>query len=147
MQRPRMRGKIKRKSAVASLAELGEGELEQMARKARYEPSPYHKSAQEAERWGLSRAVHRPDTTLCEAGTIGGRRDAVRLLRLGIRLGMVSETRRGDWPQNVWAVDDKGVAYEAQLSNRGVGEYHGYPMKRYDGFTGFVKRVWGERSQ
>jgi len=60
-------------------------------------------------------------------------------------LKMVSEQKRQGWPQNVWAVDDEGVVYEAQLSNSETGEYHGYPMKVGDGFTIFVAREWEKR--
>ena len=58
---------------------------------------------------------------------------------------MVSERRRGDWPQNVWAVDEEGVVYEGQLGNLEMGEYHGYPMKQDDGFAGFIRAEWKRR--
>ena len=74
-------------------------------------------------------------------------RDAAELLKLGIRRGMVSEQQRGDWPQNVWAVDADGIVYEAQLSNRERGEYHGYPMKHGDKFAEFVQNEWERRGQ
>ncbi len=59
---------------------------------------------------------------------------------------MVSMARRGNWPQNVWAVDDNGVVYEAQLTNQGTGEYHGYPMKLGDCFADFVVAEWTRRA-
>ena len=71
--------------------------------------------------------------------------DPSELLGSGIRRGMVSEQRRQGWPQNVWAVDDAGVVYEAQLSNSETGEYHGYPMKVGDGFAAFIAREWERR--
>ena len=58
---------------------------------------------------------------------------------------MVSEQRRNGWPQNVWAVDADGIVYEAQLSNSGLGEYHGYPMKQGDSFASFVGKEWEKR--
>ena len=67
------------------------------------------------------------------------------LLRSGFRRGMVSEQKRQGWPQNVWAVDNAGIVYEAQLSNSDTGEYHGYPMKVDDGFTAFIAREWERR--
>ena len=53
----------------------------------------------------------------------------------------------GNWPRNVWAVDAEGYIYEAQLSNRGLGEYHGYPMKDGDRFAEYVRTEWERRSQ
>ena len=58
---------------------------------------------------------------------------------------MVSEQRRGFWPQNVRAVDDDGMVYEAQLGNLETGEYHGYPMKQGDSFAKFIGEEWKRR--
>ena len=145
MKHPQKRRKIKRKSAVALLGTISKGSLEQMAQDARYRPSPYHKSDPAA--WGLSRPVPRPDKTVCDGAGITCCRDAVELLKSGIRRGMVSEQQRGDWPQNVWAVDAEGIIYEAQLSNRERGEDHGYPMKHGDRFAEFVQSEWERRGQ
>lgn len=60
---------------------------------------------------------------------------------------MVSKQKRGNWPQNVWAVDSEGYVYEAQLSNSGNGEYHGYPMKDGDRFAETVRNEWERRNQ
>ena len=73
-------------------------------------------------------------------------KDVLRDIDSGIRRGMVSEQQRGDWPQNIWAVDAEGIVYEAQLSNRELGEYHGYPMKHGDRFAEFVQSEWERRS-
>ena len=69
----------------------------------------------------------------------------LRSLTAGFRRGMVSQQIRRGWPRNVWAVDEDGVVYEAQLSNAETGEYHGYPMKRDDGFTAFIAAEWERR--
>ena len=71
--------------------------------------------------------------------------NATALLRSGFRRGMVSEQKRGGWPQNVWAVDADGTVYEAQLSNSVLGEYHGYPMTKADSFTAFISKEWENR--
>ena len=61
---------------------------------------------------------------------------------------MVSEHKNdGKWPRNVWVVDAEGYIYEAQLSNSGLGEYHGYPMKEGDRFAEYVRTEWERRSQ
>ena len=130
---------------MASLGKISEGTLEQMAQDARYRASPYHKS--NPADWGLSRPRPRPDKTVCEGSGITCCWDATELLKSGIRRGMVSEQQRGDWPQNIWAVDAEGIVYEAQLSNRELGEYHGYPMKHGDRFAEFVQSEWEKRSQ
>lgn len=108
---------------------------------ARYMPSPYHKSAPSA----AGRPIPRHDKTLCDEKAVAAAGGARALLESGFRYGMVSARTRGEWPQNVWAVDAHGTVYEAQLTNRGNGEYHGYPMKADDWFTGYVFEQWEER--
>jgi len=73
--------------------------------------------------------------------------NAPGLLRSGFHRGMVSEQKRGGWPQNVWAVDADGIVYEAQLSNLGLGQYHGYPMTKGDGFAVFISKEWENRGR
>lgn len=146
MERPQKRSKTKKKTAVAPSDEYDKDTLEQMARDARYKPSPYHKSNPVA--WGLpGPPQNRPDKTVCEGSGITCGRDAIKLLKSGIRCGMVSKQKRGDWPQNVWAVDAEGFVYESQLSNSGLGEYHGYPMTDGDHFAEIVRTEWERRSQ
>jgi len=146
MRRPQKRSKTKKKTVIASADEIELDILEQMAKDARYRPSPYHKSNPAA--WGLpGLSQRRPDKTVCEGSGITCSRDAIELLKTGIRCGMVSKQKRGNWPQNVWAVDAEGYVYEAQLSNSGTGEYHGYPMKDSDRFVEFVQTEWERRNQ
>jgi hypothetical protein len=57
---------------------------------------------------------------------------------------MVSVQSRDAWPQNVWSVLE-GEAYEAQLENREVGVYHGYPMPSDDDFRHLILLEWGRR--
>ena len=59
---------------------------------------------------------------------------------------MFSTRFRNGWPQNVWAVDGDGVVYEAQLTNREAGEYHGYPMRLGDRFAEFLAAQWEKRA-
>ena len=115
-----------------------------MERTATYRPSPYHKSKSSGP--GLPAIPSpRPDKTICDGPTAEGSQDAAELLKSAFRRGMVSRQRRGSWPQNVWAVDDEGMVYEAQLGNLETGEYHGYPMKQDDGFTSFIGEEWKRR--
>ena len=83
--------------------------------------------------------------TICDGPSAGTHRNAIELLRAGFRRGMMSRQIRRGWPRNVWAVDEDGVVYEAQLSNAETGEYHGYPMKQGDGFAAFIAAEWERR--
>jgi hypothetical protein len=84
----------------------------------------------------------RADKTLCDAVNIFSRSAALAALRDGVRRGLVSRTRRGDFPQNVWSVTADGIPLEAQLENRETGTYHGYPMPENDDFRTTVLRAW-----
>ena len=146
MKRPQKRSKPKKKNATASVDKFDRDSLERMARDAKYRASPYHKT--NPADWGLSGPPrHRPDKTVCEGFGITCSREAVELLKSSIRCGMISDQQRGNWPQNVWAVDSENTVYEAQLSNSGLGEYHGYPLKDGDRLADHVRTEWEKRSQ
>lgn len=66
----------------------------------------------------------------------------MRLLREGIRRGLVSEQNRKDFPQNIWAVTEDGTPLEAALDNQEQGSYHGYPMWTDDQFARKVIEQW-----
>lgn len=87
-------------------------------------------------------ASPRADKTLCDLAGIFSRHEALRLLRGGIKRGLVSEQLRGGFPQNIWAVSSEGIPLEAQLENAGSGTYHGYPMPESDPFREMVLRRW-----
>ena len=80
--------------------------------------------------------------TLCDGVGILQRAAALRLLREGIRRGLVSEQRRGEFPQNIQAVADDRTALEAALDNQTTGSYHGYPMWPDDYFAKKVIKKW-----
>ena len=141
MKRPQRRTRQKKKSMLASAASVDRGELQRMAERARYSPSPYHK-ARPSNTVG---ATPRPDKTVCGRLALPDCRDAADLLKAGILRGMISTQLRRGWPQNVWAVDDAGIVYEAQLGNSELGEYHGYPMKADDHFARVVRKEWEGR--
>ena len=141
MRRPQRRSKPKPRVALAAVGEVSREELNRMENTASYRPSPYHKSSGGPE----TDAAPRPDKTICDGPATGGHRKPLLLLRAGIRRGMVSRQTRRGWPRQVWAVGDDGVVYEGQLSNEQTGEYHGYPMKKGDGFAGFIGEEWERR--
>jgi hypothetical protein len=89
-------------------------------------------------------ASPRPDKTLCDTIEVFERSEALRLIRLGVERGLVSERWVGNFPQNIWSVTEGGVPLEAELENRDVGQYHGYPMPETDPFRDIVLAAWRE---
>lgn len=85
----------------------------------------------------------RQGKSLCDEVDIFSRSEALRLLREGMRRGLVSRQERGDgWPQNIWAVTNNGRPLEAMLENPAQGVYHGYPMPSGDPFADEVLKRW-----
>ena len=86
----------------------------------------------------------RPHKTLCDDAGIFEKAAAQDLLEAGIRRGLVSSRfgARGTFPQNIWAVSDQGVAFEAQLENPAQGTYHGYPLPDTDPLKEQVLAWW-----
>ncbi|MCF7996562.1 MAG: hypothetical protein K9L88_17260 [Chromatiaceae bacterium] len=88
-------------------------------------------------------AAHcRADKSLCDDTGILTRAAALKLLRAGVRRGLMSEQRRNGWPQNIWAVTDAGEPLEAMLENPEQGAYHGYPMPENDPFRIEILKCW-----
>lgn len=105
--------------------------LDYLAAVVRYGGNPEHK--RNPGNFGLSPPSQpKVDKTLCDEAGIFDRATAERLLKEGLRRGVVSTQVRDQWPQNVWAVFNNDVVLEAELENRGAGTYHGYPMPRHD---------------
>jgi hypothetical protein len=115
-----------------------------MAKRVVYSGSPFHKKS--PGDYGLTPATApRPGKTLCDANGEFLLAEAQALIRAGIKKGMVSGQFRGDWPQNIWAVNDAGEAFEAELENKEGGHYHGYPMPLNDPFLRKVLEEWRRR--
>ena len=89
-------------------------------------------------------AQPRADKTLCEGANIVTRSEAERLLKEGVRKGLVSVQTRGQFPQNIWAVTDNGCPLEAQLKNQQRGIYHGYPVPHTDPFGEVILEYWNK---
>ena len=107
--------------------------------KLRYGGNPEHK--RHAGDYGLSPpSGPRPGKTLCDTVEIFSRAAALTLLRDGLMKGVFSAQERNGWPQNVWAVTEKGEPVEAQLESDGM--YHGYPMAESDPFREKVLDRW-----
>ncbi len=98
-------------------------DLRTLAASVEYGGSPYH-------RWpgnssdGVSAA--RPDATRCPPDIT--RDIARRWLRSAIEAGDVGGIWEPDtYPQRAWKRVD-GKVFEARITNRTTGEYHGYPI-------------------
>jgi len=120
---------------------LVKADLDRLAGQVKYTGNAEHK--RNPGDFGLPPPLGpRPGKTLCDGANIFQRRVAVKLLKEGIRRGLVSKQVRGEFPQNIWAVTEDGIALEAQLDNCETGSYHGYPMREDDGFLEKVIAKW-----
>ena len=74
------------------------------------------------------------------------RDEASRLLKAGLRRGMISAHAEGGWPKYVWAMDDEGEVYEAKLGHDGE-RYHGYRLAEDDkAMRRWVTAEWSKRT-
>ena len=116
-------------------------ELTLLAERVRYTGSPYHK--RDPGDFGLTPpAQPLPDKTLCDEAGITSKLEAYRLLIRGVRKGLISVRRDGQFPVNIWSVTRDGVPLEAQLENRVMGTYHGYPLASNGDFGDVVLERW-----
>lgn len=131
----------KRKLLTAAQASARADELEKLAQRAGYGGNPEHKK--NPGDFGLMPPSDpRQGKSLCDVAKIFKRDDAEKLLREGLRKGLVSDRMSGEWPKNVWSVTADGLALEAQLENPALGSYHGYPMPETDPLSLEVIRRW-----
>jgi hypothetical protein len=115
--------------------------LADLANRACYGGNPEHKK--NPGDFGLTPpASPRQGKSLCDVAQIFKREEALRLLREGIRKGMVSDREDHGWPKNVWSVTKNGIPMEAQLENPMTGCYHGYPMPGSDPLASEVLVRW-----
>lgn len=132
-----------RKMRPAPQSDSDRTHLKNLAERAGYGGNPEHK--RNPGDFDLSPPTSpKPDKSLCDTAGIFSRSEAVSLLREGIQKGLISVREKDGWPQNVWAVDKKGVPLEAQLENAGLGIYHGYPVPEADKFREMILKRWGQ---
>ena len=111
-----------------------------LAAQVRYAGNPEHKR-NPGDFNLVPPAAPRRGKSLCDDAHIFSRADAVKLLRSGLKMGLVDARWPGEgWPQIVWAVTGDGHPLEAQ--REGEGAYHGYPMPDADPFRAAVLERW-----
>lgn len=115
--------------------------LQELAARLRYGGKPEHK--RNPGDFGLTPpALPRDDKSLCDEIHLFKRAEALRLLRLGVERGMISEWDGSGYPKNIWSMTDDGIPLEAQLENPGNGTYHGYPLEVNDDYREQVIARW-----
>lgn len=135
----------KRKLLTPEQVKARVDELGKLADRARYGGNPEHKK--NPGDFGLTPPSDpRQGKSLCDVAKIFKRDDPAKLLRDGLREGLVSDRMDGEWPWNVWSVTADGLAMEAQLENAHLGTYHGYPMPETDPLSQEVIRRWERRN-
>lgn len=118
-----------------------ESKLAILAERVTYGGNPEHKV--DPGNFGLTPPANpRADKSMCDAVGVFDSHTALRLLWEGIKRGLVSEQVRGDFPQTVWSVTDRGAPVEGQLENQRLGTYHGYLMPANDPLTERVLEKW-----
>jgi len=129
----------KRRLCLAEVLQDRRRAVSSQIEKVRYSGNPEHK--RNPGDFGLDPpSAPRPGKTLCDQVEIYSRAEALTLLRAGLLRGTFSMQERDGWPQNVWAVTERGEPLEAQLEGQGV--YHGYPMAEADPFRAKILDRW-----
>ncbi|MDB9310574.1 hypothetical protein PN471_18490 [Aphanizomenon sp. CS-733/32] len=139
-------GKFNDKRKMLNLEECDFQHLSDLASKAKYGGNPEHK--RNPGDFNLTPpSSPRKKKSLCDSVKVFTRKEALALLRKGIKMGLVSDRSTGFWPKNVWSIMDDGTPLEAQLESSEQGSYHGYPMQKTDPFYEEVIKQWRIRSE
>lgn len=118
--------------------------LMELSKKITYGGNPEHK--RNPGDFGLTPPSQpRPHKSLCDIVNIFTKAEAIKLLKDGLKKGLVSVNESNGFPQNIWSVSNDGYPLEAQLENPDQGVYHGYPMPETDPFRDEVLACWGEK--
>lgn len=119
-----------------------EVERQEANKKFVYTGSPYHK--RDPGDFNLTPpASPRPDKSLCDASPVRTKAEAQRLLSLAAQQGLWDRRTLNGVPSIVWCVEDSFV-YEAQLENKELAQYHGYPLPSGDPYREKILQVYGE---
>lgn len=138
--------KFNPKRKMLNLEECNFQSLSDLASQAQYGGNPEHK--RNPGDFNLTPpGSPRSAKSLCDSVKVFTRKEALALLRKGIKNGLVSDRFIERWPKNVWSVIDNETPLEAQLESSGQGAYHGYPMPKNDPFCEEVIKQWRIRSE
>ena len=132
------------KRRIAKRGHFTPAELAHFSGRARYEGSAHHKL--HPADYGFHPPVNpRPAKSVCDDVRVIRLDEATELLRSGFAKGMVSTCSPQDMPKFVWAVDDRGEAFEAKLSRD--GRYHGYRLTLDESsMRAWVQEEWERRA-
>lgn len=120
--------------------------IEDLLRRATYEPSSKHK--RHPHLYGLEPfRGNRSDGTMCDQHAEfkpAQVRTIPRLLRRGIQAGLIGHDERV-----IWTVGDDGWIYEGRKTNPARLEFHGYPLRHGEPIVTPVWRrftAWADRN-
>jgi hypothetical protein len=139
-------GNFNPKRKMCNLEECDFQHLSDLASKVQYGGNPEHKK--NPGDFNLTPpSSPRSAKSLCDSVKVFTRKEALAVLRKGIKNGLVSDRFIGQWPKNVWSIMDDETPLEAQLESSEQGSYHGYPMPKEDPFCEEVIKQWRIRSE
>lgn len=139
-------GQFNPKRRMLKIEECNFDDLLTFSKKAQYGGNPEHKK-NPGDFKLTPPSKPRAGKSLCDSVGVFTRKEALDLLRKGIKIGLVSHRFLGKWPKNVWSVMDDETPLEAQLESSETGSYHGYPMQKEDPFYEEVIKQWRIRSE
>lgn len=139
-------GNFNPKRKILNLEECDFENLSNLSSQVQYGGNPEHKK-NPGDFKLTPPSSPRPAKSLCDSVKVFTRKEALDLLRNGIKIGLVSDRFEGKWPKNVWSVMDDGIPLEAQIESSEQGSYHGYPMQEEDPFCKEVIKQWRIRSE
>lgn len=127
------------KKRIAPVGTFADHDLANMIKTVEYTGKSDHK--RNPGDFGLTPpANHRQDKTLCEVANVVRRKDALALLKKGLKLGTIGVPDKNGWPKRIWAVAQNDTVLEAQMD--AVGSNHDYPLKPRDPVGKVVAKIW-----
>lgn len=131
--------RLNQKNRVAPAGTFADNDLAKMIETVKYSGKSDHKK--NPGDFGLTPPANHPqDKTLCEVANVVRRKDALALLKKGLKLGTIGVPDKNGWPKRIWAVAENDTVLEAQMD--AVGSYHGYPLTPRDPVGKVVAEIW-----
>ena len=133
---------------IAKVGDYDEAAIKRLISKVRYGGNHLHKK--NPGDFGLqppSRA--RAGKALCDTAQVFTLREAMEILRSGIKSRLFSPQMREGWPQNIWPVASREAetfVFEAQIENSATGTYHGYSLPLNSQMGQAVLLEWRKRN-